>query len=189
MSMTTDNLFKALPRDLQWEVLQDFVGTHIVRNGKLMRKMTGEIQAQLLDKMPMNFGMRTIQLCIKSNLVQLVHQKGNIYDPNTNLCVRSFTALKGPVFRLLNFCENLVTGEIFYLYISNQIKEEEIREGEKRIKILTPIDNGIVLPPFIKHYYPSYEYTDKKMDRPRKKVVLYNPTKQNNCYHFCPTEY
>ena len=174
-----DKLFKALPSDLQWEILADFVGTHVVRNGKLMRKMTGEIQAQLLDKMPINFGMRIIKLCIKSKLVQM---NGNIYDPNTNLCVRSSTKLKGPVFRLLNFCENLVTGEIFYLYISNKIREEEIREGEKRIKILTPIDNGIVLPPFIKHDYPSYPYTDKKMDRPRKKVILYNPTKPNTCY-------
>ena len=187
-----DNLFKALPSDLQWEILQDFVGTHVVRNGKLMRKMTGEIQARLLDTMPMKFGMRTIKLFIKSKLVQLVQMNGNIYDPNTNLCVRSSTKLKGPVFRLLNFCENLVTGEIFYLYISNQIREEEIREGEKRIKILTPIDNGIVLPPFTKHDYPSYEYTDKKMDRPRKKVVLYNPTKPNTCYngvYFCPSDY
>jgi hypothetical protein len=34
-----DNLFKALPRDLQWEILADFVGTHTVRNGKLIRKL------------------------------------------------------------------------------------------------------------------------------------------------------
>ena len=46
-----DNLFKALPSDLQWEILQDFVGTHVVRNGKLMRKMTGNIQGELADKM------------------------------------------------------------------------------------------------------------------------------------------
>jgi len=180
--MDMNKLFKALPRDLQWEILTEFVGTHVVRNGKLIRKMTGEIQQQLLDKMPVNFGIQTIKLSIKSSPVQIVNGNGNIYDPFTNLCVRSFTRLKGPVFRLLNFCENLVTGEIFYLYISNKIREEEIGEGEKRIKILTPIDNGIVLPPFIKHDYPSYEYTDKKMDRPRKKVILYNPTKPNTCY-------
>jgi hypothetical protein len=34
-----DQLFKALPRDLQWEVLVEFVGTHIVHSGKLMRKL------------------------------------------------------------------------------------------------------------------------------------------------------
>ncbi len=37
--MTMDQLFKALPRDLQWEVLVDFVGTHAVHGGKLMRKI------------------------------------------------------------------------------------------------------------------------------------------------------
>ena len=34
-----DSLFKALPRDLQWEILENFVGTHIVRNGRLRRKL------------------------------------------------------------------------------------------------------------------------------------------------------
>ena len=68
--MTTDELFIKLPRDLQWEILETFVGTHIVRNGKLMRKMTGRIQAQLLDKMPMVFGSRNIKLVIKSNTIQ-----------------------------------------------------------------------------------------------------------------------
>jgi len=34
-----EKLFKALPRDLQWEVLTEFVGTHVVRRGKLMRKL------------------------------------------------------------------------------------------------------------------------------------------------------
>ena len=46
-----DELFKALPRDLQWEILSEFVGTHVVRNGKLMRKMVGNIQGELADKM------------------------------------------------------------------------------------------------------------------------------------------
>lgn len=34
-----EQLFKALPRDLQWEVLVEFVGTHAVHGGKLMRKL------------------------------------------------------------------------------------------------------------------------------------------------------
>jgi hypothetical protein len=169
-----DQLFKALPRDLQWEVLAEFVGTHVVRNGKLMRKMTGEIQAKLLDTMPMSFGMQPIKLCIKSKPIQM---NGNICHPNTNLCVRSFTTLRGPVFRLLNFGENLYTEELFYLYISN------ISGSDDRIKIITLMDNSIILPPFIKHDYPSYPYTDKKQGISLKKVVLYNPTKPNTCYH------
>ena len=42
-----DNLFKALPRDLQWEILSEFVGTHAVRNGKLMRKLDNKIKDRL----------------------------------------------------------------------------------------------------------------------------------------------
>lgn len=34
-----DQLFMALPCDLQWEVLSKFVGSHAVRNGRLKRKL------------------------------------------------------------------------------------------------------------------------------------------------------
>jgi hypothetical protein len=174
MMMTLDQLFNMLPRDLQWEILETFVGTHVVRNGKLMRKMTGQIQAQLLDNiMPMLFGMRTIKLCIKSKPIQ---QKGNICDPNTRLCIRSFTNLRGSRFRLLCVGENLDTGELFYRYIVDLI------EGGDRIEDTTPITNGPVLPPFQKNNYPSYPYTDKKKGVSKKKVVLFNLSKPNTLY-------
>ena len=173
--MTTDQLFNKLPRDIQWEILETFVGTHVVRNGKLMRKITGHIQAQLLDNMPMLFGMRTIKLCIKSKPIQ---QKGTLCDPNTRLCIRSFVNMRGSRFRLLCVGENLDTGELFYRYIVDLI------EVSDRIIIITPIDNSIVLPPFQKNNYPSYPYTDKKKGIILKKVVLYNPTKQNTCRHY-----
>jgi hypothetical protein len=35
-----EKLFRNLPTDLQWHVLQNFVGTPVVRNGKLLRKLT-----------------------------------------------------------------------------------------------------------------------------------------------------
>jgi hypothetical protein len=38
--MTMDQLFMTLPRDLQWEVLVEFVGSHAVHGGKLMRKIS-----------------------------------------------------------------------------------------------------------------------------------------------------
>ena len=37
--MTTDQLFIKLPQDLQWEILETFIGTHVVRNGTLRRKL------------------------------------------------------------------------------------------------------------------------------------------------------
>jgi hypothetical protein len=171
--MNPDQLFKALPTDLQWEILETFIGTHVVRNGKLMRKMTGPIQSQLLDKVPMVFGMRTIKLYIKHRPIQTT---GNMCDPNTRLCIRSFVNMHGSRFRLLSIGENLDTGELFYRYIVDLIEKSD------RIEMTTPLANGQVLPPFIKNTYPSYEYTDKKKGVIGKKVVLYNPTKPNTCY-------
>ncbi len=171
--MTTDQLFKKLPSDLQWEILETFIGTHVVRNGKLMRKMTGQIQAQLLDNMPMLFGMRTIKLCIKHSPIQTT---GNICDPNTRLCIRSFVNMHGSRFRLLSIGENLDTGELFYRYIVDLIEKSD------RIEDTTVIANGPVLPPFQKNTYPSYEYTDKKKGVIGKKVVLFNPSKPNTSY-------
>ena len=37
--MDMNQLFMALPSDLQYEVLAEFVGTHVVRKGKLLRKL------------------------------------------------------------------------------------------------------------------------------------------------------
>jgi hypothetical protein len=65
-----DQLFKALPRDLQWEILTEFVGTHTVRNGKLLRKITGEYQVQSIKKiLPMNLWLkdRRVHLMYKTN--------------------------------------------------------------------------------------------------------------------------
>ena len=39
-----DQLFAKLPRDLQWKILVEFLGTHVVRNGKLMRKIVFTIR-------------------------------------------------------------------------------------------------------------------------------------------------
>jgi hypothetical protein len=47
-----DNLFLALPRDLQWEILTEFVGTHVVHGGKLMRKIAYNKFYLLLTMMP-----------------------------------------------------------------------------------------------------------------------------------------
>jgi hypothetical protein len=139
-----------------------------------MRKLTGDIPAKLLDTMPMIFGIRTITLVIKNTPIQ---QMGNICNPNTRLCIRSFVNMYRSRFRQLSIAENLDTGELLYRYIVDLI------EVNDRIEITTPIDNGPVLPPFVKHDYPSYEYTDKKKGISLKKVVLYNPTKPNTYYH------
>ena len=50
--MNMDKLFKALPRDLQWEVLTVFVGSHAVRKGQLIQKINLDNKYQLIRDIP-----------------------------------------------------------------------------------------------------------------------------------------
>lgn len=94
--MDIEQLFKALPRDLQWFILVEFVGSHSVRKGKLIKKMV--------------FGSR--------------HKMVQNYMPK-----------------------------------------------RWRIELVPRIELLIDLPPFEKHFYPSYEYTDKKKEARRKQLL------------------
>jgi hypothetical protein len=159
--MTTDQLFKALPRDLQWEILETFVGTHVVRNGKLMRKMTGDVQEELASKMGADLG----DLWIKQPQLYITlgtFVKGKNINFNSNVVLRRDFKMD------IYLWENWHNREITYMYYRYNYTSECYRYDMK---------NGLSLPPFIKHNYPSYEYTDKKLGRPCKKMTLYNPRK------------
>lgn len=156
-----DQLFKSLPRDLQWEILETFVGTHVVRNGKLVRKMAGDVQEELASVMGADLGGVWIkQLPLNIPLGTWVAYEGLCY--NTNLILRKDFKMD------IYLRENLETRELTYLYYRHNYYSDCYKYE---------MDNGQSLPPFIKHDYPSYEYTDKKMGRPRKKMTLYNPRK------------
>ena len=163
-----DQLFKALPRDLQWEILSVFVGTHVVRNGKLMRKMTGDIQTKLLD----NMNNETEELLLKNNVIHIVPSLRLHYNNYMNVCIWFDSG------HLIMICENLDTHEISYVY------SREFARGEDdscEDDIITVLNNDIILSPFIKHNYPSYPYTDKKMGKSSTKMLLYNPTRSIDC--------
>ena len=159
INIDIDKLFKDLPRDLQWEILEDFVGTHVVRNGKLLCKMTGEVQLRLLNTMRCNYGGLYLKFKTeKSSPNYMMHME---YDGDVDTKVLLLAKYKMYVF----LCTKTVNKDIemSYRYItSHQVYQ-------------VPIDNSIVLPPFKKNNYPSYEYTDKKKGLIKKKVVLYNP--------------
>jgi len=163
-NLEMDQLFKALPRDLQWEILETFVGTHVVRDGKLMRKMTGYVQEELASIMGADLGGMWIKrLPLNIPLGIWVAYEGLCY--NTNLILRKDFKMD------IYLRENLETRELTYLYYMRNSYSDSYNYD---------MDNGQILPPFIKHFYPSYEYTDKKMGRPRKKMTLYNPRKYFN---------
>ena len=139
-----DNLFLKLPRDLQWEILTEFVGTHVVRNGKLMRKMTGTAQAKLASNIK--------QLPLYIPLGTWIAYNGICY--NTNVVLRRDYKMDIYLWEMGN------TREITYLYYRYNYTSDSHRYEMK---------SGLSLPPFKKHDYPSYPYTDKKMGRTSKK--------------------
>ena len=161
-----DQLFKALPRDLQWEILETFIGTHVVRNGKLMRKMTGHIQAQLIKTMPWNpdsvmfnpSGGMFLELCLKRKPILA----NSFIGFDDGVIAKSYVGLCR-LGRCIYVCELAATREILYLHIT------------QTDSFTVPLVDSVILPAFKKNKYPSYPYTDKKKGLCSKKVVLYNP--------------
>lgn len=128
-----DKLFKALPRDLQWEVLTEFLGTHVVRGGKLMRKIA------------YNHALPVTR--VRQRLSWLYDRHDNIQH-----YVRFYTNEQ------MKFCEDAHSGETIYCY-RKIIDDLPLWE----IQFTTPrADDAITLPPFVKRTYPSYPYTAKK---------------------------
>ena len=132
-----DNLFKALPRDLQ------FVGTHVVRNGRSMRKMTGEIQKELAKTTRNIGGLRLILKPLYRPLGRWIAYDGHCFNTKVLLLVKR----KMYVY----LCMKPGTPDsLSYVYIIfNQT-------------LVVLINSRDMLPPYIKNTYPSYPDTDKK---------------------------
>ncbi len=140
-----DQLFLALPDELQWEILTKFVGTHSVRNGRLKRHMTGEIHATLLRNHRSNYAH--LQPNYKSQLI-------------IN-------------YRYLNYWQS---------------RCDSIRNMCKGWKLKREWYDGqpsVILPPYEKHEFPSYPYTNRKTGRPLNAVVMHSPTLDDRCFCFC----
>lgn len=138
-------LFKHLPRDLRWEVLSEFVGSHAVRKGKLIKKMVFDARHQLIQDLP------RINRCY----IWLYIQNFNATD---DVQLRSGSQLM--------FCDNPKTGEMGYLFRKRNVRTHS-REPKSYGHLYTPMNNSVTLPPFEKHSYPSYEDTDKKKEKRR----------------------
>ena len=131
-----EQLFRNLPRDLQWEVLSEFVGTHIVRNGKLRRKMSYTIGVM---------GQRVRQ-CLP-----WLHNRQLDTRPRY---IRFTTLISHPV----QFCDDGHSGDTIFCY-------RKIVDHHTLWEVQYPLpraEDDITLPPFEKHTYPSYPYTAKK---------------------------
>ena len=136
--MNMDQLFKALPRDLQWEALV-FAGTHAVRNGRLIRKLDNQFQ-QLLQDIP------RIQKCYIEQYIQAFNTVSFVQLPNGSQ---------------LMFCECPYTGYMGYKF--RQVLKRECSWMPKAYGLqYTSLTYSDVLSPFEKHFYPSYPFTEKK---------------------------
>jgi hypothetical protein len=147
MIMTPDQLLKALPRDLQWEILSEFVGTHVVRNGKLRRKLR-------LDT-------------INHQLKYLIRNRpcyGWLYKRNNDELNKRVFARFPSNGRMMMFCRDFNTDETINLYYK-WTYIHSVWEFMWKVKFETVVLETLDLPPFIKHEYPSYPYTNKKMSR------------------------
>jgi len=158
--MNLDELFKALPTDLQWEILETFIGTHVVRNGKLMRKMTSDIQEELAIKMGVDLGDIWIKQLPLYIPLGIWIKKGNNIRYNSNVVLRRDPKMD------IYLWESWDTGEITYFYHRYNYCSDSYRYTLK---------NGPILLPFIKHNYPSYPFTNKKLGRPINNMTLCNP--------------
>jgi hypothetical protein len=151
MNMYT--LFKCLPRDLQWEVLSEFVGTHVVRKGKLIQKIVYSTHNNQLQRLVKN---NTYVPVVTAMRVRLVLPWLNRLGPERrHIRFRSYQ----PVY----FVEEDASGETIVCYhkVHDHIDMWRVRFAPERV------EDAVVLPPFVKHTYPSYPFTDKKQNKSR----------------------
>ena len=149
-----EKLFRNLPTDLQWHVLQNFVGTHVVRNGKLLRKLTyytahdGSLMRQVGNE----------SLLVVNGMKQRRRPHDWSYDKDEN--IRYHIRLRDlPTIR---FYEDNISGDTIYGY--NKMYEGIYPVWELHFPTYKVADE-LVLPSFVKKVYPSYPYTNKKLQR------------------------
>lgn len=149
LKMNMNQLFIKLPRDLQWEVLTEFVGTHSVRKGKLRRKLV------------LGYPFRMV---IYKPLIQKVAFPYNLDS------VHEIAFVKLPLGRKITcFQDGNKSSDVRYSFTRPHDSTMLYNYGTI-VEIVYPHENSVALPPFEKHSYPSYEYTDKKKQKTLNKI-------------------
>lgn len=156
-----ETLFKALPTALQWEILCVFVGSHVVRNNRLKRRFTGKIQKQILDNTIKYSEYRKNQ-----TFLPIFHEEKIPWLVKYKIVTMIHFSEGGKRILL----ENKETAKMSYWYICSDRW------------VVLHLEDDLILTPFIKHNYPSWESTDKKKGTVWQKVVLYDPRKSNPNY-------
>ncbi len=161
-----NQLFKNLPTDLQWEILTEFVGTHVVRNNKLRRRMDGHIQNRLTEVTKYSLFEDYNRLYLKHYPCYYGYGKMPWYwtNPRNPLFISVTQISVGTIGNTVALMKNIKTGELSYGFYSSS----------SRKWYMSPIDDSVALSPYVKHHYPSYPYTNKKLNRKSGvKAILY----------------
>ena len=190
-----DQIFKMLPQELQWEILVEFVGGFVVRFNKLRRLLSGEIQEKIVDhnfdlnyrswrslwlkpfiKFPFSEHDHLMPGIINRWRVTSFRSDGTIWDDysvNNNYDPDLLSVVAVAEFSRQGACvvlfQSKINGNLSYGWRSYY------NTGGNGVWYITDINDSIVLPPYEKHVYPSYPYTNKKLGRPVKKMKLHNP--------------
>ena len=141
--MNMDQLFKALPKDLQWEILTEYIGTYVVRKGKLIRKIEFDNRHEV-----MQYFVCRIMKC-------------NIWLYKADFHAVSYVQMRDG--SQMMFCEDPVNGEMGYTF-RKRVKRQYSYEPKCWTREYTPMNDSVILPSFEKHSYPSYEDTKKKKE-------------------------
>jgi hypothetical protein len=153
MVMDMNQLFKALPSDLQFEVLSEFVGTHAVRKGKLRRKIvfTTMVGGKLMRQLDNNTFIPVVNGLKNRQRLAWLHDRDEAEWPKY---IR-FTILGN---RQMQFCYDGVSGDTIFGY-RKTVDYTVLWEMQYPVARSEDI---VTLPPFVKHVYPSYPHTNKK---------------------------
>lgn len=138
--MNFSQLFEALPRDLQWEILSVFVGSHSVRKGVLIRKLVRDFRFNILEN------IAYIRLC-------------NLHAYTLNWYAKSIVIMDDG--SELMYCESAFSGESGVLFRKRQPCNYP-GSWYWRIRFTLSAVPNVILPPYVKHSFPSYPDTDKK---------------------------
>ncbi len=135
-------LFAALPRDLQWEVLSVFVGSHSVRKGELIRKLVPDARSQMIQDIP------RVTTCH-------IHLYKINYHAKTFVCFRNGNQLL--------YCEDPRSGETGYT-LRTKIPRNCSWEPRVYSNRYTPftLTSSTATDPYVKNEYVSYFDTEKK---------------------------
>lgn len=162
-----ERLFKALPTELQWEILCVFVGSHVVRYNKLRRRLDGKIHKEILNNTIEYSEYRRLHHSFYADKTPWFRSSPPLSHtvPYTTIAIINFS--EGGRRILI---EDMATRQLSWWVVSNNRWVGSIMEDR-------------VLPPFVKRVYPSWESTDKKKGIIWQKVVMYDPRRNNSEYY------